>query len=91
MKSLSVAVIARNFRRVLDALERDREEVMIVRKRRPVARLVPEPRRQDALGFFGDLDRTLDQRTGSAVASSLASLRKCRRGRITELRNPWAR
>ncbi len=42
MKKLSATAVARNFSAVLDALERDREEIVLVRNERQVARLVPE-------------------------------------------------
>lgn len=90
MKTLSVTEVARNFSAVLDALERDQEEVVLVRNQRQVARLVPEAPQQDALSVFGDLYRTLDHETADALSAALASRRKRRRGRVSELRNPWA-
>jgi prevent-host-death family protein len=90
MKTLSATEVARNFSAVLDALERDQEEVILVRNQRPVARLVPEAPRQDALSVFGDLYRTLDDETADALSAALTSVRKSRRGRVSELRNPWA-
>src|SRR3972149_293148 len=71
MKTRSVTDVARNFSAVLDALERDQEEVVLVRNQRQIARLVPEAPRQDALSVFGDLYRTLDDGT--------AMLRRLRR------------
>ena len=56
----------------------------------PVARLVPEAPRQDALEVFGDLYRTLDEATATALSTALSSGRKGRRRRVSELRNPWA-
>ena len=90
MKTLSVTDVARNFSAVLDAVERDQEEVVLVRNQRHVARLVPEAPRQDALSVFGDLYRTLDDRTAEALSAAIASNRKSRRGRVAELRDPWA-
>ena len=49
MKTLSVTEVARNFSAVVDSLERDQEEIVLVRNRRQEARLVPEVPRQDAL------------------------------------------
>jgi antitoxin (DNA-binding transcriptional repressor) of toxin-antitoxin stability system len=68
MKTLSATVVARNFSAVLDALERDQEEIVLVRNQRPVARLVPETTGQDALSVFGDLYRTLDDATAEALS-----------------------
>jgi antitoxin (DNA-binding transcriptional repressor) of toxin-antitoxin stability system len=90
VKTLSVTDVARNFSAVLDALERDQEEVVLVRNQRHVARLVPEADRQDALSVFGDLYRTLDDETAEALLAAIASQRKGRRGRVAELRDPWA-
>jgi antitoxin (DNA-binding transcriptional repressor) of toxin-antitoxin stability system len=90
VKTRSVTDVARNFSAVLDALERDQEEVVLVRNQRPIARLVPEAPRQDALSVFGDLYRTLDDETAEALSAALASQRKRRRGRVAELRDPWA-
>jgi antitoxin (DNA-binding transcriptional repressor) of toxin-antitoxin stability system len=90
MKTLSATEVARNFSAVLDDLERDQEEVVLVRNRRRVARLVPEAPQQDALSVFGDLYRTLDDDTADALAEALGSARKRKRGRVSELKNPWA-
>jgi prevent-host-death family protein len=90
VKTLSVTDVARNFSAVLDAVERDQEEIVLVRNQRHVARLVPEPPRQDALSVFGDLYRTLDDQTAEALSAAIASNRKRRRGRVAELRDPWA-
>ena len=90
MKTLSVTDVARNFSAVLDAVERDQEEVVLVRNQRHVARLVPEAPRQDALSVFGDLYRRLDDQTAEALSAAIASNRKSRRGRVAELRDPWA-
>ena len=63
MKVLSVTEVARNFSAVLDIVQRDQEEIVLVRNRRHIARLIPEAPRQDALSVFGDLYRTLDDET----------------------------
>jgi hypothetical protein len=82
--------VARNFSAVLDTLERDQEEIVLVRNQRQVARLVPEAPRQDALSVFGDVYRTLDDETADKLVAAVASRRKGRRGRVAELRDPWA-
>ena len=89
MRTLSVTEVARNFSAVLDAVERDQEEILLVRNQRHVARLVPEAPRQDALAVFGDLYRTLDDETADALSAALTSQRKRPRGRVSELRQPW--
>ena len=90
MKMRSATDVARNFSAVLDAVEREQEEIIVVRNQRPVARLVPGASRQDALAVFGDLYRTLDDETADALSAAIASERKSRRGRVAELRDPWA-
>ena len=90
MKTLSVTDVARNFSAVLDALERDQEEIVLVRNHRHIARLIPEAPHQDALNVFGNLYRTLDDETADALSAAIASQRKSRRGRVAELQNPWA-
>ena len=90
MKTLSVTEVARKFSAVLDALERNQEEIVLVRNQRHIARLVPEAPRQDALSVFGDLYRTLDDETAEALSGAIASHRKSQRGRVAELRDPWA-
>lgn len=90
MKVLSVTEVSRNFSAVLDAVERNQEEIVLVRNQRHIARLVPEAPRQDALEVFGDLYRTLDDETADALSAAVTSHRKSRRGRVSELRNPWA-
>jgi PHD/YefM family antitoxin component YafN of YafNO toxin-antitoxin module len=44
MKTLSVTDVARNFSAVLDALERDQEEVVLVRNQRQIAHSFPNRR-----------------------------------------------
>jgi prevent-host-death family protein len=90
MKTLSATEVARNFSAVLDAVERDQQEIVLVRNRRSVARLVPEAPRQDALSVFGDLYRTLDDGTAEALSAAIRAGRRRRRGRVSELKSPWA-
>ena len=90
VKILSVTEVARHFREVIDSVEQKQEEIVLVRNRRQVARLVPEAPPQNALEVFGDLYRTLDDETAEALSSVILSARKKRRGRVSELRNPWA-
>lgn len=84
MKRLSVTEVARNFSAVLDAVERDQEEIVLVRNRRQVARLVPEPPQQNALEVFGALFRTLDDETADALTRAISVGREGRRGRVSE-------
>jgi prevent-host-death family protein len=89
MKILSVTEVARNFSETIDSVEKKQEEIVLVRNGKQVARIIPETTSQNALEVFGDLYRTLDDKTAEAMLSSLAKARKSRRGRLSELRNPW--
>ena len=91
MKTLSVTTVARNFSAVLNAVERDQEEIVLVRNDRHIARLVPEAPRQDALTVFGDLYRTLDDETADALSAAIVSQRKRRRGRVSCFARHWPR
>lgn len=90
MKTLSVTEVARNFSAVLDNVEREQEEVVLVRNRRQIARLIPEPPARNALEVLGDLYRTLDESTANALATAIAKARTSKRGTLDELRDPWA-
>ena len=88
MRTLSVTEVARNFRKVLDAVEHQREEIVLIRNRKQVARLVPEAPYQNALEVFGDLYRTLDEKSADALSTAVSALRRSRRGRLSEVRHP---
>ncbi len=90
MKILSVTEVVRNFREVIDSVENGQEEIVLVRNQKQVARLVPEVAPQNALEVFGDLYRTLDDKTADALSSAISATRRKRNGRLFELRNPWA-
>jgi len=89
MKTLTVTEVARNFSHVLDKVERDQEEVVLVRNRQRVARLVPEPAARTALEVFGDLYRTIDDATAEAILEGINGARRSKAGTLGELRNPW--
>ena len=89
MKTLNVTEVARNFSAVMDEVEAGQEEILLMRNRKPIARLVPEPAAQTALEVFGDLFRKLDEATADALCDAIATSRKSGRGTARELRNPW--
>ena len=70
-------------------MEKDQEEIVLVRNHRQIARLIPEPPARDALEVLGDLHRTLDDDTADALAAAVARARKGRRGTLAGLRDPW--
>ena len=88
MKSLTASEVARNFSQVLDDLEEGREEVVIVRNCRAIARIVPEPEEQNALEVLGDLYPALDDETADALAEAIELRREEGIGTLTELRSP---
>ena len=90
MKTLTVTEVARNFSAVMDGVETKQEEVVVMRNRRAIARLVPEPPAQMALEVLGDLYRTLDDSTADALVGAVARAKAKGRGTLKELRNPWA-
>ena len=90
MKTLTVTEVARNFSAVLDRVEREQQEVVLVRNRRQIARLVPEPPAQNALEVLGELYRTLDEATADALSEAINKAKKRAPGTLGELRDPWA-
>ena len=84
---MTATEVSRNFSRVLDTLERGDEEIVILRGRHPVARMVPGAPRMTALEALGDLYRTLDDADGEAWLEDMAGADR-RLGR--EVRDPWA-
>ena len=90
MKILTVTEVARNFSAVLDRVEREQKEVVLLRNRRRIARLIPEPPAQNALEALGDLYRTLDDATADALTAAISRARMGKGGSLGELRDPWA-
>ena len=87
MRTMTATDVSRNFSRVLDILERGDEEIVVVRGKHPVARMVPGAPRMTALEALGDLYRTLDDATGEAWLDDRRGADR-RLGR--EVRDPWA-
>jgi len=87
MKILTATEISRNFSRVLDELARGGEEVVVVRGKHPVAKMVPGAPRLTALEVLADLYRTLDDTEGRAW---LKDVSKADHQVKKEMRDPWA-
>jgi antitoxin (DNA-binding transcriptional repressor) of toxin-antitoxin stability system len=87
MKMLTATEVSRNFSRILDELERGGEEIVIVRGRHPVAKMVPGAPRLTALEALGDLHRTLDDAEGRAWLEDMVGADRPLR---QEVRDPWA-
>jgi len=90
MKTLSVTEVARNFRAVLDRVEHQQEEILLIRNRRQVAGRVAQPPHPNPQGGVGAQFRPRQDRPAAARAGAVSAARKSRRGRLSELRNPWA-
>ncbi len=87
MHTMTATEVNRNFRRVLDMLERGGQEVVVIRNHQPVARLVPGAPRLTALEALADLHRTLDGADGDAWLHDLRTADQPVKG---EVRDPWA-
>ena len=90
MKTLTVTEAARNFSRLLDEVEREQEEIVLVRNHKQIVRLLPEPPAQNALEVLGDLYRALDDETADALAKAVNRTRQGKAATLDGLRNPWA-
>jgi antitoxin (DNA-binding transcriptional repressor) of toxin-antitoxin stability system len=64
MKTLTATELARNLSRILDSLEHGSEEIVIVRNKHAVAKLVPGAPLMTALEALSDLHRTLSYNEG---------------------------
>ena len=85
MQTVSATELARNLRQILDGVEFRRDSILVVRNKRPVARLLPSLSAMTAKDALSDLhgivddnaarDWLGDSRTGGSIAE--------------ELRDPW--
>jgi len=74
MKTITATELARNLSEILDRLAVEREEIVIERNHRQVARLVPGPGRLTALEALADVYQTLPEDTAATwEADSRAS------------------
>jgi len=85
MTRMTVTDLARNLRKVLDRVEYLGEEIVLLRNRRPIARIIKAPHRQTAPEAMADLYRTLPEAAGATwVTQSRASTTLA-----GDERNPW--
>jgi PHD/YefM family antitoxin component YafN of YafNO toxin-antitoxin module len=89
VKTISVTEVARNFSSVLNQLEKDQEDVVLVRNNQKIARLIAEPPAQNALQVLGDLYRTIDDETAEALSKAVKLSRKGKNKTLGGLKNPW--
>ena len=87
MRVITATELARNLRQVLERLAAERQEVVIERNHRQVARLVPVPGHQAALEATADLYRTLPE---DAAEDWRESARAALDETVEdEVRDPW--
>ncbi|MBE3603317.1 type II toxin-antitoxin system Phd/YefM family antitoxin [bacterium] len=90
MKIITATELARKLSAVLDRMAIEREEIVIERNHRQVARLSPAPGRLTALEALADLYRTLPEEAAAGwEADSRASGLKGERV-AGGTRDPWA-
>jgi antitoxin (DNA-binding transcriptional repressor) of toxin-antitoxin stability system len=89
VKTITVTEAARSFSNVLERLERDQEGVVLMRKDRRVARIVPEAASQTALEVLGDLYGTLDDKTAENLSRAIEGAGTGSNSFISELKDPW--
>ena len=66
MRMLTATVVSRTFSQLLNSLEHGGEEIVIMRNKHPVAKLVPGASRMTAIEALGDIYATLNDDEGGA-------------------------
>jgi antitoxin (DNA-binding transcriptional repressor) of toxin-antitoxin stability system len=90
MKTISATELARSLSEILDRLTVEREEIVIERNHRQVARLIPGPGRLTALEALADVYRTLPE-DAAATWEADSRTRGLRGERLPKgVRDPWA-
>jgi antitoxin (DNA-binding transcriptional repressor) of toxin-antitoxin stability system len=79
MRTMTATEIARGFSHLLDSLEHGGDEIVILRKGRVVARLVPVPAQMTMREAMADIYGTLDEAEGRAWLADMAKGRFHRR------------
>jgi antitoxin (DNA-binding transcriptional repressor) of toxin-antitoxin stability system len=90
VKTLTVSEVARRFSSVLDEVERNREEIILVRNRRQIARLIPEPSAKTAREALDDICGKLDEETAESLVKAIGRARNGKNTRVDGLSDPWA-
>ncbi|NLF16112.1 MAG: type II toxin-antitoxin system Phd/YefM family antitoxin [Lentisphaerae bacterium] len=73
MTTMTATELARNLSAVLDRLEHSSEEIVVVRHRHPVARLIPGAPRMSAMEAFADLYGAISADEGAAWSRDCAA------------------
>jgi hypothetical protein len=90
VKTITVDQAQRDFNAVIEHVERQQEEVALVRNRKRIARVVPESASQNAVEIFRDIAGVLSGEAGASLARSVQDVRQGDRGRLRTIKNPWA-
>ena len=85
MTEMTVTEFARKLRAIFDRIEHGGEEVVLIRNKHPIARIIPGSPWLNALEAMGDLYRTLPE---DAAADWLMDSREDRKV-LEEARDPW--
>ncbi len=88
MRTMTITELGKNLASVMEAVENQHDEVVVMRERKPVARLVPEPDEQDAFEILNDLGGGLDEASAADLVEAIDQGKKSGRGTLTELRDP---
>ncbi len=86
MKVMTATELARNISRVLDRLRDGTEEIVILRNKEAVAKLIPGAPQLTALEALSDLYRTLSP---DEAADWLQDARRGSRKMRKDVRDPW--
>jgi antitoxin (DNA-binding transcriptional repressor) of toxin-antitoxin stability system len=86
MRLVTTTELARDLDEVLYRVEFQREEHLVWRDERQIARIVPGPARQTALEAMAGLEGMLSE---EAAAGWAREARSQSGGRLDELRDPW--
>ncbi len=87
VRKVTATELARNLRQILDAIEFRGEQVVIIRNKRSIARILPGPAWMTALEAMADLYRTLPADAAEDwIEDSRASGTQ---DRMSSLTDPW--
>jgi hypothetical protein len=88
MTHVTATELGRNLRRALDRVVFEREELVVVRNREEIARIVPGPGTLDAHQAFGDLFGILAPEAGETWADDARGF-GANEGRVDDGSDPW--
>ncbi len=86
MTTMTASDFARNISRVLDRMEHGGDEIVVLRNRHPVAKLVPGTTEMRALEAFSDIYGILPEKEGAKWLKDAKSVDK---PLSKELKDPW--